>query len=57
MRTARPGPGERLPLQDFFRHTEVAADLAHFVFEQIFERLDELELHLLGQAADVVVRS
>ncbi len=56
MRTARPGPGEGLALQDFFGHAQVAADFADFVFEQFFERLDQLELHLLGQAADVVMR-
>ena len=45
-----------MTLEDLFRHAEVAADAAYFVFEEIFERLDELELHLLGQAAYVLVR-
>ena len=30
-------------------------DLAHFVLEQLAQRLDQLEAHALGQAADVVV--
>ena len=28
---------------------------AHLVLEELAQRLDELEVHLLGQAADVVV--
>src|SRR3984957_10071458 len=48
--------GKRLALQDFVRHAEVAADFANFVFKQIFQRLDELEFHFIGQAADIVVR-
>ena len=48
--------GERLPLQNLFRHAQVAADLADFVLEQVFQRLDQLELHLRRQAAHVVMR-
>src|SRR5664280_276889 len=48
-------PGKRLTLQDLFRHAQVAADLAHFVLEQVFEWLDQLELHEVGQAADIVM--
>src|SRR5579864_5799972 len=51
----KPGPGEGLALQNLFRHGEVAADAADLVFEKIFERLNELELHLFGQSTDVVV--
>ena len=40
---------ERLALEDFFGHAEVAADFANLVFEAVFERLDELELHALGR--------
>ncbi len=32
------------------------ADLSDFVLEQVLERLDQLELHLFGQAAHVVMR-
>ena len=37
------------------RQTELDAELAHFVLEQLAQRLQQLEVHLLGQAADVVV--
>src|SRR5665213_1591498 len=50
-----PRAGEGLALEDFFVHFEVAADAADFVLEEVAERLDEFELHVRGQAADVVV--
>ena len=54
MRTARPGPGtvvaRRTRLRDPAR-----AEHADFVLEQLAQRLDELETHPLGKAADVVV--
>jgi hypothetical protein len=34
---------------------EVAADVADVVLKEFADELDELELHGLGQAADVVV--
>ena len=40
---------------DFFRQAELGADFADFVFEQLAQWLDELELHVLRQAPDVVV--
>ena len=55
MRTPSPGPGNG------WRHTissgrpSSVADLAHLVLEQAAQRLDQLELHVVGQAADVVV--
>src|SRR5665213_3558136 len=49
------GAGEGLALEDFFGHLQVAADAADFVLEEVAERLDEFELHVRGQAADVVV--
>ena len=49
------GAGERLAMNDFFRQAEFQSELAHFVFEQTFKRLHQLELHLLRQAADVVM--
>src|ERR1700733_8406070 len=52
----QPGTGERLPLQDFLRYSEVPADFADLIFEQIFQRLDQLQLHFLRQAAYIVVR-
>ena len=54
-RTARPGPGEGLAPEHVVRHAERLADVAHLVLEELAQRLDELELHALGQAADVVV--
>ena len=40
---------------DFLRQPQFAADRAHLVLEQQAQRLDELELQVVGQAADVVV--
>ena len=45
-----------MPLQHVVRHGKIAADAANFVFKQVFQRLDELQLHFVGQPADVVVR-
>ena len=56
MRMPRPGPGERLAPDDALGHAELEADLAHLVLEQRAQRLDQLELQVVGQAADVVVR-
>ena len=41
---------------DLFWQTEFEADLAHFVFEQFAQGLDELHAHFFWQAANVVVR-
>ena len=38
------------------RQPEFAAELAHLVLEQLAQRLDQLHVHALGQAADIVVR-
>ena len=37
------------------RQAELDADAPHLVLEQLAQRLDQLQLHVLGQAADVVV--
>ncbi len=55
MRIARPGPGERLAPHHRLGQTELEADRAHFVLEQRLQGLDQLELQVVGQAADVVV--
>ena len=47
--------GKRLPDDELLVEPELAADRAHFVLEQLAQRLDELHPHALGQAADVVV--
>ena len=56
MRTARPGPGKGWRQTISVGQAELLADRAHLVLEQQAQRLDELEVHLLGQPADVVVR-
>ena len=38
------------------RQTQFAPQFAHLVLEQLAQRLDELHVHALGQAADIVVR-
>src|SRR5829696_2171130 len=50
-----PRAGERLAPHDLLGQAELLADAAHLVLEQGPERLDELEGHVLGQAAHVVV--
>ena len=55
MRMPRPGPGERLAPDDLGRQAELLADPADLVLEQRAQRLDQLELQVVGQAADVVV--
>ena len=55
-RMARPGPGKRLAPDDLGGQPEQLADLAHLVLEQLAQRLDQLEPHVRGQPADVVVR-
>ena len=49
------GPGKRLADDELLVESELAADLPHFVLEQLAQRLDQLHAHPLGQAADVVV--
>ena len=56
MRIARPGPGNGWRPTKAFRQAQFAAKRAHFVLEQFAQRLDELQLHALGQAADIVMR-
>ena len=55
-RIARPGPGKRMAADEGFRQAELAAEHAHLVLEQLAQRLDQLHVHALGQAADIVVR-
>src|SRR4029077_5098669 len=46
---------ERLTIYDFLRQTELQSCLAHFVFEQLANRLHELEMHFCGQSANVMM--
>ena len=52
---AETGPGERLPVHDRLRQAQFGADPRHLVLEQRPQRLDQLELQVVRQAADVVV--
>ena len=56
MRTPRPGPGNGWRNTIVARQAERHAELAHFVLEQLAQRLEQLQVQRLGQAADVVVR-
>ena len=38
------------------RQAQLAAERAHLVLEQFAQRLDQLHLHALRQAADIVMR-
>ena len=44
------GTGERLAPHDLLGQAELLADRAHLVLEQVAQRLDEVELHVVGQA-------
>ncbi len=55
MRMPRPGPREGLPPDDALRQPQLLPHRPDLVLEEQTQRLDELEAHLLGQAADVVV--
>ena len=48
--------GERMAADEGLRQAKLAAERAHLVLEQLAQRLDQLQVHALGQAADVVVR-
>ena len=52
---AEAGPGERLAPHHRGREAELLADQADLVLEERAQRLDQLELEVVGQAADVVV--
>ena len=47
--------GERLADDELLVEAEVAPEPPHFVLEQLAQRLDQRELHVLRQPADVVV--
>ncbi len=49
------GTGERLAAHARLAQTELAAEPAHLVLEQLAQRLDELHVHPLGETAHVVV--
>ena len=45
-----------MPPDDVLRQAEFQAELPHFVFEQIAQRLDQFKAEFLGQSADVVMQ-
>jgi hypothetical protein len=47
--------GERVAADEASRQAELAAERADLVLEQLAQRLDQLHVHALGQAADIVV--
>jgi hypothetical protein len=46
---------ERVSIHHFARQTELETELAHFVLEELAQRLEQLQVHPLGQAAHVVM--
>ncbi|VUJ24739.1 Uncharacterised protein [Klebsiella pneumoniae] len=53
---AKAGARERVTVEHVVRQAQFQADLTHFVFEQLTQRLNQAHLHLFRQAAHVVVR-
>ena len=49
------GAGERVSPDQVLGQAQLAAERAHLVLEQVAKRLDQLQVHARGQAADVVV--
>ena len=45
-----------MPADESVGQAELAAERAHLVLEQLAQGLDQLHVHALGQAADIVVR-
>src|SRR5438094_1881131 len=50
-----PRARERMAADDLLGHAEHAPEAPHLVLEELAERLEELEPHPFGQAADVVM--
>jgi hypothetical protein len=51
----KAGAREWMSPDDPLRQAELQPELPHLVLEQVAKRLDEFELQVVGQAADVVV--
>ena len=45
-----------MPKHDLARETQLESELAHFVLEQLAQRLEQLQVKCLRQPADVVMR-
>ncbi len=48
-------PREGVAFDKVFGHTQRAAKVAHLVFEQLAQRFHQLQFHMFGQAANIVV--
>src|SRR6185369_3367309 len=46
---------EWMASKDLLRNVQLSSDQTHFIFEQLAQRLDQLEVHLLRKSADVVM--
>src|SRR5262249_36615916 len=46
---------ERMPVDHPPRQSQLDSEAAHFVLEQLAQRLEQLEFHPFGQPADVVM--
>src|SRR5690606_11787685 len=53
---AQPRAGEWVAIDHVVGQAQLQADLAYFVLEQLAQRLDQFKGHVIGQAANVVVR-
>ena len=53
---AQPGAREGMPMHHVPRQAQFHPQFAHFILEQFAQRLEEFELHVLGQTAHIVVR-
>src|SRR5215203_1865102 len=47
---------KRMTLEDHFRNSKIAPNRANLVLEEFAKGLDQLEVHLVRQPADVVMR-
>src|SRR5690606_10280106 len=52
---AQSRPRERMAIHHLARQAQLDTELAHLVLEQLPERFEELQIHLLGKTAHVVV--
>ena len=52
---AEPRPGERLAPHDLIGQSQLSADLANLILEQGSQRLHQFELHIVGQATNIVM--
>ena len=52
---AQAGAGEGMAVDHVVGQAELETGLAHFILEELAQGFDELEFHVLGQAAHVVV--